>query len=137
MTIDGAKSTGGQVYADARAKLLEEREREHVAAGEAENAYASVRMLIPAAADEARRYLDLCCQADVHTDSAAVKRQQARQAVEEKFRQTFGADFNWVFVQPHPRSRRAWWWKIPLAVAVGLGLAGLGWHVGNFGLALP
>jgi hypothetical protein len=92
----------------------EARKRSQAAAADAENAYAALRMLIPAVADQARRYLDFCIQATAHPDETKVDRQPARQMVEETLRRAFGADLpaSWMFAEPAPENGQRRCWKI-------------------------
>ncbi len=139
-TLDNAKSAANEkTYEHYRASFEEARDRASAAIADAENAYTAVRMLIPSATDQARRYLDFCIQADAHPDEQKVERQRARQMVEETIRRAFGGDLpgDWTFAEPVPESQRPLWRKITLAVAAGLILAGIGWYLGRYGFALP
>jgi hypothetical protein len=53
-----------KTYQHFRTSLDEARERASTAVADAENAYTVVRLLIPSATGQARRYLDLCIQAN-------------------------------------------------------------------------
>jgi hypothetical protein len=112
ISLHGAKSSGDQkTYEHFRAAVEEARETASAAVADAENAYAAVRILIPSGADQARRYLDFCIQADAHPDETKAERQRARQMVEETIRRAFGGDLpdNWMFAEPAPNPR---WWQI-------------------------
>lgn len=114
ISLDRAKSSDEQVYQRFRANLEEAKEQSYAAVADAESAYAAVRMLVPSATDQARRYLDFCISANAHPDEGKVERQRARQMVEETIRCAFGGDLpdNWMFAEPE--SQRLRWWKIPL-----------------------
>ncbi len=139
-SLDNAKSSASdQVYEQFRSKQQEAQESAFTATADAENAYAAIRMLIPSVTSQARRYLDLCIQADAHPDSGKDERQRTRQGVEGTIRRALGGDLpdNWMFAEPVPESHRPRWFKILLAVAAGLALAGAGWYLGRYGFALP
>jgi hypothetical protein len=111
-TLSNAKSSADEkTYEHFRGEWEEAREQYSTAVTDAENAYATVRMLIPSVADEARHYLDLCINANVHPVEEEDERQRARQEVEERIRRAFGGDLpaNWMVAGPAPRPR---WWQI-------------------------
>jgi len=115
ISLDGAKSSGRTDLPEhLRANLEEVQKRASAAVADAENAYAALRMLVPSVAQQGRRYLDLCIQANAHPDDTKVDRQRARQMVEETIRHAFGGDLpdNWMFAEPVPGSPRPRWWKI-------------------------
>jgi len=114
MSIGRAKSSDEQTYEHFRVMLEEAKEQSYAAVADAESAYAAVRMLVPSATDQARRYLDFCIQANAHPDETKVDRQRARQAVEETIRRAFGGDLpdNWMFAEPISESGQRRWWKI-------------------------
>lgn len=92
-SLDGAKSSQDQqIYDRYRNEWEEARDTSVAAFNEAQTAYAALRMLVPAVADEAGRYLGLCMQADAHPDKSKDERQRARQEVEQALRQTFEGD---------------------------------------------
>jgi hypothetical protein len=89
ISIQQAKSSADEAtYQHILAALKEAQEKASAAIADAESAYAAIRMLIPAAADPARRYLDLCIKADAHPDETKVDRQRAQRATEEAIRHT-------------------------------------------------
>jgi hypothetical protein len=101
-------------YERYRTNYEEARDGAAVAVADAESAYAALRLLIPSVAGQARRYLDLCIQADIHPDDTKVDRERARQMVEETIQRALGGDLpvDWIFTEPASgRPRR---WKIPL-----------------------
>jgi hypothetical protein len=103
ISLTGSKpSSDQQTYEHFRAMYEQARERSQAAAADAENAYAAIRLLIPSAAGQARRYLDLCIQAAAHPDETKVDRERARQAVEQAIQRALGGDLpaNWMFAQP-------------------------------------
>jgi hypothetical protein len=111
-TLSNAKSSADEkTYEYFRVKLEEAREQSYAAVADAENACATVRMLIPSVADQARYYLDLCNKANVHPDEEKDERQRARQEVEERIRLAFGGDLpaNWMVAEPPSGPR---WWQI-------------------------
>jgi hypothetical protein len=110
--LSNAKSSADQqTYDDLRAKFEVAREQSYAAVADAENAYATVRMLIPSVTDQARHYLDLCTKANIHPDEEKDERQRAREEVEERIRRAFGGDLptNWMVAESAPRPR---WWQI-------------------------
>ena len=107
-TLGNAKqSADQQTYDQLRLAWEAARDSGQAAIADAENAYSALRLLVPAVADQARRYLDLCRKADAHPDNTKDDRQQARQAVEETLRHELGSDLQ---VQESARRR---WWQIP------------------------
>jgi hypothetical protein len=107
ISLEGAKSSDQQTYDHYRVQWEEARESAQAAVAEAENAYAALRMLVPAAADQARRYQDFCIQAVAHPDETKVDRQRARQMVEETLRQELGGD------PPAQEIMQRRWWQLP------------------------
>lgn len=125
-TLSNAKSSSDQqTYEHLRLKFEEVRRQSSAAVVNAHNAYAAVRLLIPSVTDQARRYLDLCLNADVHPDTTKVDRERARQQVEETIRRAFGGDLptNWMVADPAPRPR---WWQIRRRRAAKQGSLGAG-----------
>lgn len=120
ISLDGAKSSDSQTYQHFWVAFEEARASASAAVTDAENAYASVRMLVPSVADQARRYLDFCINATSYPDESKVDRQRARQMVEEAIRRVFGGDLpeNWVFADLAPRPR---WWQLRRRRAEKLG----------------
>jgi hypothetical protein len=115
--VGNAKSSADEkMYEHLRTNWEEARAGGSAAIADAESAYAAVRMLVPSAADQARRYLDYCIQADIHPDTTKVERQRARQMVEKTLQDAFGGDLpaDWIFADSAPGSRRPRRWKIPL-----------------------
>jgi hypothetical protein len=87
ISIQQAESSAHEAtYQHILAALKEAQEQASTAIADAESAYAAIRMLIPPAADPARRYLDLCIKADAHPDETKVERQRAQRVVEETIR---------------------------------------------------
>jgi hypothetical protein len=99
-----------QVYQRFSAELEEARADTFAAVAHADNAHAALRMLIPSAADQARRYLDYCISATAHPDQNKVERHRARQVVEDKIQQALGGDLpdNWMFAEPQIARPRRW-----------------------------
>jgi hypothetical protein len=92
-TLGNAKqSSDQQTYDRYREAWEQASERSQAARADAENVYAALRMLVPAVADQARRYLDLCINADAHPDMTKVDRKRARQMVQETLRHELGGD---------------------------------------------
>jgi hypothetical protein len=92
-TLGNAKqSADQQTYDRFRETWEKAREEVQAAVADAENAYAALRLLVPAVADQARRYLDFCLQADAYPDKMRADRQRARQMVEETLRYELGGD---------------------------------------------
>ena len=117
ISLTGAKpSSDQQTYERFRLMYEDAKEQSIAAVADAENAYAAVRMLIPSVADQARRYLDICIQANAHPDETKVDRQRARQAAEQTIQRALGGDLpvNWIFAEPAPGSKRPRWWKVPV-----------------------
>jgi hypothetical protein len=105
-TLGNAKqSADQQTYDQLRLAWEAARDSNQAAIADAENAYSALRLLIPAAADQARCYLDLCISADAHPDTKKAERQQAQETVEETLRQEVGDPQ----IQESPRRR---WWQI-------------------------
>jgi hypothetical protein len=103
ISLAGSKSSSDQqTYEHLRVMYEEARERSQAAVADAENAYAAIRLLIPSAAGQARRYFDLCIKADAHPDETKVDRERARQAVEETIQRALGGDLpvNWMLAEP-------------------------------------
>ncbi len=100
ISFDGVRSSGNeQTYQLFLAKLEGAREDAYAATADAKNAYAAIRLLIPSVTGQARRYLDLCVEADAHPDKGKADRERARQAVEETIQRAFGGDLpaDWMF----------------------------------------
>ncbi len=67
ISLQGAKSSSDQqTYDRFRLAWEEARDRSTAATRDAWDAYAALRLLVPAAARRARRYLDFCIKADAH-----------------------------------------------------------------------
>jgi hypothetical protein len=109
ISLDGAKSSANQqLDQHLRASLEEARELADAAIADAESAYAAVRMLIPSATGQARRYLDFCIKANAHPDETKVERERARQAAEETIQRALGGDLpdDWMFAELVPEGQR-------------------------------
>jgi hypothetical protein len=92
-TLSNAKSSTDQAMYDRfLASHDEARSATSDAIAEAERAYTSLRLLVPAVAESARRYLDLCTQANVHPDETKVDRERARQMAEQAIRTALDKD---------------------------------------------
>jgi hypothetical protein len=120
ISLDGAKSSDSQTYQHFWAVFAEARASASAAVTDAENAYASIRMLVPSVADQARRYLDFCSSATSYPDESKVDRQRARETVEQASRRVFGGDLpdNWLFAE---LARRPRWWQLRRRRAEKLG----------------
>jgi hypothetical protein len=93
ISLDGARnSSSPENYEHFRAAAEEAQQSASIAMADAESAYAALRLLIPAVADQAHRYLDLCIAANAYPDETQVDRQRARQMVEDTLRSTLGGD---------------------------------------------
>jgi hypothetical protein len=100
LSLDSAKSSqDSKTYQRFQAVVEHTQEGAAVAVTDAESAYSALRLLIPAVADQARQYLDLCIRANVHPDEEKVDRQRARQMVEETIRRALpgGPPDDWMF----------------------------------------
>jgi hypothetical protein len=108
--LDNSKPSGDQkAYQHYLSNYEEAREGSVRAAGEAEDAYATLRLLIPSVADQARRYLDFGITADAHPDTQKAERDRARQMVEDEVRQALrgGSAGDWAIAEP-ARGTRLW-----------------------------
>lgn len=91
LVLDGAKGNPDPtVYERSRAELMSAQGRAGDAITDAENAYTALRLLVPAAADAARTYLDLCGAADVHPDERREEREAARRTAETAIQKALG-----------------------------------------------
>jgi hypothetical protein len=93
ISLDGASSVSDQQsYDEFRQAWMEARDQSIAAVRDARDAYAALRLLVPATARPGGRYLDLCLQADPRLNAGRADRERARQAAEEAIRDALGID---------------------------------------------
>lgn len=86
MSLDNARHGDEKTFEYYRTQV-EERTKESVEVfAEAEDAYNALRLLLPTAAEAARRYLDLCNAADPYPDDDKASRESARSIAEQAIR---------------------------------------------------
>jgi len=90
--LANAKDSGDEAaYQQHLPGVTETREAEASAFTDAEKGYNAISLLMPAAADATRLYLNLCNQADAHPDAKRDAREKARCAAEDAIRKAVGA----------------------------------------------